>query len=133
MSRSRFLLALLLPVAGLVLAVGSYEIGSHTRKLKHDDSGVYVTQAMLAFAHYKTYGYIADYLERKCYDAALTMAKEQKYAQVVLLAENLQRTQNDPSLLEYIRFRDPELLKSVLAGRVPELPTPEKPVTMTCP
>ena len=133
MSRSRFLLVIGLVVVGLVLVAGAYEMGLRMRPLKHDTTGVAYTQAMLAFAHYKSYGYIADYLERKCYDAALTEAKEMRDAQVVLLADNLQQTRNDPSLLEYIRFRDPELLKSVLAGHVPELPTPAKPLTLTCP
>jgi hypothetical protein len=49
--------------------------------------------------------------------------------QVVLLAENLRATGNDPNLLAYIRPRDPELLKSVLAGHTPELQT----YTTTCP
>jgi len=96
--------------------------------LSQDDSGVYYTQAMLAFADYKDYGSIADYLEKKCYDAALTRAKQVRDAQVVLLAENLRATGNDPTLLEYIKLRDPELLKSVLAGHTPELRTE----TMTC-
>ena len=56
----------LLALVGLVLVVGSYEIGRHARRVTHDGSGVYYAQAMLAFANYKTYGYIADYLERKC-------------------------------------------------------------------
>jgi hypothetical protein len=133
MSRSRFLLVTLLVVVGLALVAGAYEMGLRTRPLNRDPYGIYYVQASLAFAHYTSYGSIADYLERKCYDAALAEAKEMRDAQVVLLADNLQRTRNDPSLLEYIRFRDPELLKSVLAGHVPELPTPAKPLTVTCP
>lgn len=68
-------------------------------------------------------------MEKKCYDAALTEAKEMRNAQVVLLADNLTKTGNDPALLEYIKLRDAELLKSVLAGHVPELRT----YTTTCP
>lgn len=48
-------------------------------------------------------------MEKKCYDAALTEAKEMRNAQVVLLADNLTRTGNDPALLEYIKLRDAEL------------------------
>jgi hypothetical protein len=127
MSHSRFLLITVLVLGSLALLVGSYEMGRRTQ-LSHDDSGVYYTQAMLAFGHYKVYGSIADYLEKKCYDAALTLAQHMRDEQVVLLADNLRRTGNDPTLLEYIKLRDPELLKSVLAGHTPELRTE----TTTC-
>jgi hypothetical protein len=96
--------------------------------LHHDTGRVYYTQAMLAFGHYKFYGRIADYLGKKCYDAALTDAQHMRDEQVVLLAENLRRAGNDPTLLAYIKLRDPELLKSVLAGHTPEQET----YTTTC-
>jgi hypothetical protein len=104
-------------------------MGRRTRHLNHDDGDVYHTQVLLAFGHYKSYGSIAALLEKKCYDAALTEAKEKRNLQVVLLADNLRATGNDPTLLEYIKLRDPELLKSVLAGHTPELRT----YTTTCP
>ena len=66
-------------------------------------------------------------------NAALSEAKEMRDGQVVLLADNLRRTGNDPTLFEYIRFRDPELLGSILAGHMPELPSPEHPLTLICP
>jgi hypothetical protein len=94
-----------------------------------EDGGIYFTQAMLAFGHYTTYAKIAAELEKKCYDAALTDARELKNLQAVLLADNLRATGNDPSLLEYIKLRDAELLKSVLAGHVPEV----RPYTTICP
>jgi len=128
MSRSRFLLVLLLVLLGLGLVAGSYEIGQRTRQ-SNNNSGVHYVQASLAFGHYKSYGSIAALLEKKCYDAALTEAKKMRDLQVVLLAENLRATGNDPNLLEYIKLRDPELLKSVLAGHTPELRT----YTTTCP
>ena len=127
MSRSRYLLVILLVLVALVLLVGSYEIGRRMQ-MSRDDSGVYYTQAMLAFVHHKVYGSIADHVEKKRYDAALAEAKQMRDEQVVLLSDNLRRTGNDPTLLEYIKFRDPELLKFVLAGHTPE----PGPITTTC-
>ena len=127
MSRPRFLLVIVLVLGGVGLLVGSYEMGRRTH-LSHDGGGVYYTQAVLAFAHYKTYSKIATELEKKCYDAALKDASETKEEQMALLANNLRRTGNDPTLLEYIKFRDPELLKFVLAGHTPE----PGPITTTC-
>ena len=127
MSRSKVLLVVSLVLANLALVAGSYELG---RRVHHSkDGGIYFTQAMLAFGHYTTYGKIAAELEKKCYDAALTDAREMKNLQAVLLADNLRATENDPSLLEYIKLRDAELLKSVLAGHTPEV----RPYTTTCP
>lgn len=128
MRRSRFLLFILLVVVGLVLVAGSYEMGLRMRPLKHDITGVAYTKAVLAFAHYQRYGDIADYLEKKCYEDALSVAKFMRDTQIVIVADNLRRTGNDPTLLEYIKFRDPELLKSVLAGNAPE----PQPVWTTC-
>jgi hypothetical protein len=67
-------------------------------QLSQEDSGVYYTQAMLAFGHHKVYGSIADYLEKKCYDAALTEAKYVRDEQVVLLADNLRRNRKRSNL-----------------------------------
>ena len=128
MSRSRYMLVILLVLVGLLLSGGSYEIGRRMRPLVRDGSGVYYVQASLAFGHYRSYGMITDFLEKKCYDDALTMAKFMRDGQVVILADNLRRTGNDPTLLGYIKFRDPELLKSVLAGHTPE----PGPITTTC-
>lgn len=84
---------------------------------------------MLAFGHYVSYERIKDLLERKCYEAALTKAKEMQNLQVVLLSDNLKKTKNDPELLEYVQLRNPELLKAILAGHIPELRT----YTTSCP
>ena len=129
MSRSRLLLVALLVLVTLALVAGSYQLGRRMRYSNQDNGGVYYTQAMLAFGHYTIYGKIAAELEKKCYDAALIDAREMKNLQTILLADNLRATGNDPSLLEYIKLRDAELLKSVLAGHVPEA----RPYTTTCP
>jgi hypothetical protein len=127
MKRSRFLLVSLLVVVVLMLVAVSFEIGQRVRPLNRDDRSVAYsvayTKAMLAVTHYRYYGYIAEYLEKKCYDDALTMAKEQRNLQMDLLAKNLGRTGNDPSLLQYIKLREPELLTHVLAGHIPEVRT----------
>src|ERR1700751_1284303 len=120
MNRSKVLFVMLFLVVGLVLVVGSYEAGRRMRPVKRDENGAAYTKAVLAFAHYRGYGQIADYLEKKCYDDALSMAKFMRDTQTVLVADNLRRTGNDPTLLEYLKSRDPELLKSVLAGHTPE-------------
>jgi len=84
---------------------------------------------MLAFGHHKFYEQIESLLVRKCYEAALTEARELKNLQITLVSENLRANDNDPELMEYVRTRDPKLLEAVVAGRVPEL----KPYTTTCP
>lgn len=84
---------------------------------------------MLAFGDYKFYERIESMLVRKCYEAALTEAREQKVLQLRLLSENLRMSGNDPQLMGYIKLRDPKLLETVLAGRVPE----PKPYSTTCP
>src|SRR5215469_9471505 len=128
----RWLLVVTLVLLNLVLIAAAYQVGRRVQKAHHDRS-IYYVQASLAFAHYRSYGYIADYLERKCSDAALSEAREMRDGQVGFLADNLRLTGNEPPLLEYIRFRDPELLGSVLAGHMPELPSPEYPLTLICP
>lgn len=132
MHARRSLLVAVLVLLNLMLIVAAYQTGRRVQKHRHEDS-LYYTQASLAFGHYKSYGFIADYLEKKCYGAATSEANEMRDLQVVLLADNLRRTGNDPTLLAYIKFRDPELLKSALAGHLPELPSPEHPLTLICP
>jgi len=104
-------------------------LGQRTRHSNQDDGGIYFTQATLAFGHYTSYSRIAGLLEKKCYDAALTVAREMRNLQVVLLSDNLRAAENDPSLLEYIKSRDPDLLKSIQSGYKPEL----RPYATTCP
>jgi hypothetical protein len=128
MSRSRLLLVTLLVVAGLVLVAASYEMGRRMQLVNRNDRSLAYTKAVLAFAHYKHYADIADYLEQKCYDDAVTMARFMRDSEKSLVAANLRRTANDPTLLEYIKFRDPELLKSVLAASTPE----PQPITTRC-
>lgn len=125
MSRSRYLLVILLALVGLALLVGSYEIGRRMRPHGY----TYYVQASLAFGHYQEYRIITDFLEKKCYQDALTQAKYMRDLQVSLVAENLRLTGYDPTLLEYIKLRDPELLKSVSAGHTPE---PPGPIQTTC-
>jgi hypothetical protein len=84
---------------------------------------------MLAFGRYKFYERIESMLLRKCYEAALTEARELKALQISLVSENLRAAGSGPELTEYIKIRDPELLKTVLAGPIPE----PKPYTTTCP
>lgn len=119
-------------LAGIVVVFVSYRYGLHaqqTAENRREDRNLAYTQAMLAFAHYKNNDRIESLLLRKCYEAALTETRGQKSLQLTLLSENLHATENDPELVEYIKFRDPKLLETVLVGRVPEL----KPYTTTCP
>lgn len=116
-------------VAILVLIVASFEAGQWAHDMYRDDSGIYYTQAMLAFGHYTSYGRIKYSLEHKCYDAALTDAKELQNLQIRLISDSLRATNNNPELLEYIRLRNPELLKAILAGDIPK----QRSYTTTCP
>jgi hypothetical protein len=93
------------------------------------EASVSFTQAMLAFGHYMTYSKIASELEKKCYDAALTDAKEMRNLQITLLADNLRASGNNQDLVDYVRLRDPDLLKAIQSGRVPE----PRSYTTTCP
>jgi len=129
MSVSRWFLVISLVLLSLVSAAAAVSNRAAGSEEPPDDGGVYYTQAMLAFGHYTRYGTIATELEKKCYDAALTEAREMRNSQVVILADSLRRTGNDPSLLEYIKLRDANLLKSVLSGHTPEV----RPYTTTCP
>lgn len=108
---------------GVLVAVAavSFEVGRRMTKARLDESGVYYTQAMLAFTHYTSYERIKAFLERGCYDAALTDAKEMRNLQMVLLSDNLKGTKNAPDLVEYINLRNPQLLKDIQAGHIPEL------------
>ena len=106
----------------------SFWYGVHSEQTDQSRSLAY-TQALLAFGHHKFYERIESLLARKCYEAALTEARELKNLQITLVSENLRANDNDPELMEYVRTRDPKLLEAVVAGRVPEL----KPYTTTCP
>ena len=128
MGRSKFIWIILIILGSVVLASVSFRYGLYAHQATEKRNMAYV-QATLAFAHYKTNERIESLLLRRCYEAALTEAREQKNLQVTLLYENLGRTENDPELVAYIKIRDPKLLETVLAGRVPEL----KPYTTTCP
>ena len=114
MPRSKAIVIVAFVALSLVFAGAAYQLG---RYRGHRD--VYRTQAILAFAHYRFYGYIADYLQKKCYEAALAEATGKRDEQIVLFAENLRSSGNDPGVLAYVRLRDPELLKSVLSGPTP--------------
>jgi hypothetical protein len=123
MLRSKTVVVVALIALSLMLTGGAYQLGLHRGR-----RGVYRTQAILAFAHYKFYGIIADYLEKKCYDAALAEAKGLRDEQAFLFADNLRDTGNDPHVMAYVRFQDPEFLKSVLAGHTPKM----RPFSTTC-
>ena len=116
MQRSESVVVIALVTLSLVLAGAAYQLG---RSRGHRD--VYRTQAILAFAHYRFYASIADDLEKMCYEVALAEAKGHRDEQIVLFADNLRKTGNDPGLLAYFRLREPALLKSVLSGHTPEL------------
>jgi hypothetical protein len=127
MGRLKFIWLILIILAGIVVAFVSFRYGLHAQPSAEKHNMTYA-QATLAFAHYKTNERIESLLLRRCYEAALTEARELKNLQVTLLYENLVRTENDPELVEYIKIRDLKL-ETVLAGRVPAL----KPYTTTCP
>jgi len=124
MARSKAIVIISSVALSLVLAGAAYRLG---RYLGHRD--VYRTQAVLAFGNYKLYGIIADYLQKKCYEAALAEAAAERDAQIVYFADSLRKTGNDPGVLSYVRFRDPEFLKSVLSGHTGEL----RSISTTCP
>lgn len=130
MTKAKFfgLIAFVGVAMAAAVAFVSYEFGQWSqRRLSGRD--VYFVQATLAFAHYKSYERIKQFLERNCYEAALKDATEMKNSQVVLLSDNLRATEYDQELLEYVNLRDPELLKNVLAGQVPELRSYDTPCT----
>ena len=127
MSRLKIIWVTLGIAASLVLAYASYRYGVQAQ-WSAEDRNIAAVQGSLAFTHYKMYEEIESYLTRQCYEAALTVAREFKSHQVVLLYDHLRESGNDPELVEYVRFRDPELLENVLAGRVPEV----KPFETTC-
>jgi hypothetical protein len=128
MKRSRLWFVTLLVLVGIALVAGSYTVGRRTRAATDVAFGASYAKAIIAFAHYKQYGYVVGYLEKKCYDDALLFAKETRDEQVGLLARNLRRTGNDPRLIDYLQHQDPELLKSILAGHIPE----DRPFTTLC-
>lgn len=128
MSRSRFIWVVSTALAGIGLALVSYRYGLHAQQ-RVESSAVAYGQATLALANYKFYERLESLLLSKCYEAALTDARELKNLQLFLLSENLRRTGNHPELVEYIKLRDPKVLETVLAGSVPE----PKPYTTTCP
>jgi hypothetical protein len=123
MFRSRFVIVTVLGILFFGLLVAAYRFGQ-----SHMQERVHSTKAMLAFAHYTTYSIITNYMEKKCYEAALTEAREMRNFQVRLLADNLREAGKDPALLAYIKLRDPQLLTLVLSGQIPE----EHSFTMTC-
>ncbi len=131
MVRAKLILGLLILSGFVVVAVAAFKVGQWADK-STDGQGqdvVFHTQAVLAFAHYTSYERIRDLLERKCYDAALTVATQMRNLQINLLSDNLKKTGSNPELQEYVRFRNPQLLKEVMEGHVPELES----YTTTCP
>lgn len=115
MPRSKAVAIAIILTLSIVLLVTAYQLGQYRGR-----HAVYRTQAILAFGHYKLYSSIVDDLEKKCFAAALAEAKGFRDEQVVLFADNLRSTGNDPGVLAYVRSRDPELLKSVLSGHTPQ-------------
>jgi hypothetical protein len=87
------------------------------------------TQALLAVGHFRSYERIESLIERKCFEAALTEARELKNLQVTLASENLRATDNDTDLIEYMRTRAPKLYEAISTGRLPPLKT----YSTTCP
>ena len=128
MVRSNFARGTLIALVAIIIAAASYWSGAYAQR-KTETRDFANVQAMLAFGHHKSYAQIESLIVRKCYEAALTDARELKNLQVRLVFDNLHLAGNDPELVEYMRLRDPQMLEAVLAGRVPEL----KPYTTTCP
>jgi hypothetical protein len=126
--RSKLLTALFVVLVTAAVATLSFRYGA-SLSLADETANVAYTQTQIAFGHYKSYERIESLLERKCYEAAMTEAKELKKLQVALVSDNLRRTGNDQELIEYMKLRDPSLLDTVLAGKTPELST----YTTTCP
>lgn len=128
--QSRFIWTILSIIAVIAIASLSYRYGLNARQLTQSNHSVAYTQAILAFAHYKTNDRIESYLLRKCYEAALSETQEQKSLQLSLLSENLYATEVDPELVQYLNIRDPKLLETILARRIP---VPKKSYETTCP
>lgn len=126
----RFIWFILITVAVLTIASVSYRYGLHAQESGQYHRSHAYTQAILAFAHYRTISSIEALLQKKCYNAALTTVREEKNLQIHLLSENLHSADKDPQLLEYVKTREPELLASILEGQLPEL---KQSYTITCP
>lgn len=126
--RSKLLTALIVVLVTATVAILSFRYGA-SLSVANETASVAYTQAQIAFGHYKFYERIESLLERRCYEAAMTEAKELKRLQAVLVSDNLRRTGNDQDLIEYLKLRDPALLDTVLAGKTPEPRT----YTTTCP
>jgi hypothetical protein len=118
--RSKLLTAMFVMLVTAAVATLSFRYGA-SLSLADETASVAYTQTLIAFGHYKSYERIESLLERKCYEAAKTEAKELKKLQVVLVSDNLRRTGNDQELIEYMKLRDPSLLEAIMAGRIPEL------------
>jgi hypothetical protein len=142
MGRLKFVWALLIVLAAVVVASVSFRYGAQVQRAEENHNLAYAqvqraeenhnlayAQAILAFGHYKSYERVESLLAQKCYEAAITDARELKNLQLTLLSRNLHATDNAPELMEYIKLRDPKVLETVVAGRVPEPRT----YTTTCP
>jgi hypothetical protein len=120
-AQSRLAFIILVVLVNIIVVAIAFEAGRQMKSVKPDESGVYYTQAILAFGHYTSYEEIKGLMEKGCYDAALTVVREMQNLQINLLSDNLKSMNNDPDLLEYINLRNPELLKAIMAGHIPEL------------
>ena len=120
--------AIPLVIALFIIAIAGYWFGA-SRSHAELGPAVAYTQAQLAFGHHKFYERIESLLERKCYEAAMTEARELKKLQLVLISDNLSRAGNDHELIEYMKLRDSKVVEIVLSGKLPELKT----YTTTCP
>jgi hypothetical protein len=128
MGRPEFIRTVVIALVGIVAAFVSYRYGVQGEQATQKYSVAYA-QATVALADYKALERIESLVQRKCYEAALTEAREQKHLQVKLLSDNLSATENAPELVEYIKVRDSKVLEAVQGGRIPE---PE-PYATTCP
>jgi hypothetical protein len=116
MFQSRFVIVTVLCILFLGSLVAEYEYLQSQRR-----GELHYWQAVLAVTHHDTYGIIADYIEHECYDAALAEARSMRDAQVRLLADHLRKASKKSELLKYVKLHDPQLLNSVLSGKIPEL------------
>jgi hypothetical protein len=75
-------------------------------------------QGVLAYNHYKQYKEVKELVARTCYEAARERAAFYEQQELNLLAESL-RPDNSRGLRDYVKERDPDVIKRVDEVRLP--------------